>query len=367
MPMVYHEGKRRAAIYSPGIYGEVEAKTAHDLVIFSGGTLWDIVAVIDHSKKGMDAGEVIGVGRRGIPIVGSIEEALDLNVEAVIVGAAPVGGRLPSEWVRDLARALERGVDVYSGLHTFLADIPILREAARKSGAKIVDVRKPDPRYYRVWDGRVLGTKMARVLVAGTDCDAGKNVATYTIFEELTRRGYRACMVGTGQTMLLLGARGLVLDAVPSDFVAGALEQILVEEEGKGCEIAVVEGQAAISHEAYGHVSLGILRGVAPTHIVIAHVPGRKHRAAFDHAWKPLQVVEPREELALIKALNPYPNSVLAGITLNTSKFSLDEAKRIEEDYTKTYMAPAVDPLRTGVKPVVDRIVETLERIQVAP
>jgi uncharacterized NAD-dependent epimerase/dehydratase family protein len=361
--MVYHDGRRRAVVYAPNIYGRAEAKTAHDLVIFGGGTLWDIVAVVDPSKEGSDAGEVIGVGRRGIPIVGSIDDALGLGAEALIVGAAPVGGRLPDEWVNDIARVLEQGIDVYSGLHTFLSEIPVLREAAERGGARIVDVRKPDPRYYRVWDGRVLGVKMARVLIAGTDCDAGKNVATYTISEELARRGYKACMVGTGQTMLLLGARGLVLDAVPSDFVAGALEQIIVEEGEKGCEIAVVEGQAAISHEAYGHVSLGILRGAAPTHLVIAHVPGRRTRAAFDHAWKPLQVVEPREELALIKALNPHPDPVLAGITLNTSMYSVEEARRIEEEYTRAYMAPAVDPLRTGVKPIVDRIVGTLERI----
>ena len=362
MPMVYHEGRRRAAVYAPGAYGREEGKTGHDLVIFNGGLLWDLVAVVDPVHAGRDAGEVLGLGRRGVPVVSSLAEALDLGAEALILGAAPVGGRLPEEWVHDIKAALEAGVDVYSGLHTFLSSVPVLVEASRRGGGRIVDVRKPDPRYFRVWDGRVLGTGMARVLVAGTDCEAGKNIATYTIYEELRRRGVEACMVGTGQTMLLLGARGLVVDAVPSDFVAGAVEQVLVEEYERGCSVAVVEGQAAISHEAYGHVSLGILRGASPTHIVVAHVPGRRWRAAFSHAWKPLAAVEPREELALIKALNPYPDPVLAGITLNTSALPPERARRVEEEYTREYMAPAVDPLRSGVGPLVERIVSPLGR-----
>ena len=357
MPMVYHEGRRRAAIYAPGAYGREEGKTGHDLVIFDGGLLWDLVAVVDPFNADRDAGEVIGLGRKGIPIVQGLREAVEKGAEALILGAAPVGGRLPEAWKRDIRDALEMGLDVYSGLHTFLSDDPELRAAAEKGGARIVDVRKPDPRYFRVWDGRVLGTRMKRVLIAGTDCEAGKNIATYTIYRELERRGVKTCMIGTGQTMLLLGARGLVMDAVPSDFVAGALEQVIVEAYEQGCEVAVVEGQAAISHEAYGHVSLGILRGASPTHIVVAHVPGRRWRAAFGHAWKPLRNPEPGEELVYLTALNPYPNAVLAGITLNTSMYSPEEAKKIEEEYTRTYMVPAVDPLRTGVGAVVERLI----------
>ncbi|WP_070807862.1 DUF1611 domain-containing protein [Pyrodictium occultum] len=354
--MVYHEGRRRAAVYAPGAYGREEGKTGHDLVIFDGGLLWNLVAVVDPFNAGRDAGEVLGLGRKGIPVVRSLREAIEAGAEAIILGAAPVGGRLPGEWRRDIRDALEAGLDVYSGLHTFLSDDPELREAAERGGARIVDVRKPDPRYFRVWDGRVLGTEMKRVLVAGTDCEAGKNIATYTLYRALEERGASACMIGTGQTMLLLGARGLVMDAVPSDFVAGALEQVIVEEYERGCKIAVIEGQAAVTHEAYGHVSLGILRGASPTHIVVAHVPGRRWRAAFSHAWKPLRVPEPGEELALLRALNPYPDAVLAGITLNTSAYSPEEAKRIEEEYTRTYMAPAVDPLRTEVDSIAERI-----------
>ena len=359
MPMVYHEGRRRAAIYAPGAYGREEGKTGHDLVIFNGGLLWDLVAVIDPFNAGRDAGEVLGLPPRGVPVVATLREALERGAEALIIGAAPVGGRLPEPWLRDIVEALRSGVDVYSGLHTFISEIPEAREAARQGGARIVDVRKPDPRYHRIWDGSVLETDMKRVLVAGTDCEAGKNIATYTIYQALRRQGAEACMIGTGQTMLLLGAHGIVADAVPSDFVAGAVEKTIIEQYTRGCRVAVIEGQAAITHEAYGHVTLGILRGASPTHIVIAHVPGRKTRAAFSHAKKPLPVPEPREELHFLRALNPYPNPVLAGITLNTSHQTPQQARETIEHYTREYMVPALDPLKEPPDPIAKRILET--------
>jgi len=361
LPMLYHTGRRRAVIYAPRAFTRVEGKTGRDLVIFDGGLLWRVVAVVDPDNAGRDAGSVLGLGAKGVPVVAGAREAMEFEPEAVILGAAPVGGRLPDSWLRDVVFFLEAGVDVYSGLHTFISDIPLAVRAAERSGARIVDVRKPDPRYHRVWDGSVLSTRdAARILVAGTDCEAGKNVATFTLYKRMVERGLEACMLGTGQTMLLLGARGLVVDAVPSDFVAGVVEKLVVEEYERGCRFIIVEGQAAISHEAYGHVSLGILRGVSPTHVVIAHVPGRRWRAAFNHSYKPLAAVEPREELALIKTLNPNPHMAFSGIMLNTSSYSRGEAEEVARAYTREYMVPALDPLRESVDPIIDRIVESM-------
>jgi uncharacterized NAD-dependent epimerase/dehydratase family protein len=235
----------RAVVYAPGALGKGMGKTANDLVIFRGGERFEIVAVVDPEHAGMDAGVVVGVGERGIPVVASLDEALSYKPEALIIGAATVGGYIPPGWKRDIIRALEAGLDVYNGLHHFLSEDPEAVEAARRGGARIFDVRKPDPRLYRIWDGSVLSTRARRILVAGTDCEAGKNIATYTIYEGLRARGVRACMIGTGQTMLLLGARGAVVDAIPADFVAGVVEGFVVEADREGCEYIVVEGQAA--------------------------------------------------------------------------------------------------------------------------
>lgn len=355
--MVYHTKRKKAVILAEGALGNELGKTAHDLVIFRGGLLWDIVGVIDSRHEGKDAGEVIGIGPAGIPVFSDITPAIERGAQALIIGAAPVGGKLPVLWRTIIIDAIENNMDIYNGLHEFLSDDAQIGKIAIERGVRIIDVRRPDPSYNRVWEGRVLGLDdMFRVLVAGTDCEAGKNVVTYTVYEELSKHLNSVCMIGTGQTMLMLGARGLVLDAVPSDFVAGAMEKIIIEAYNDGCRIALIEGQAAITHEAYGHVSLGILRGASPTHIIMSHVPTRKTRAAFHHAFRPLLVPSIDLEYNYLKTLNPYQNSELVGIALNTSELTIDEARGLIEFYTKTYGVPVTDPLRFGVNEIIKKL-----------
>ncbi len=347
-------GRTPAIVYAPGALGTGLGKTANDLVIYSGGERFRIVAVVDPSHAGRDAGQVVGVGKRGIPVVSSLEEALRGDPEAFIIGAATVGGYIPEGWRRDIIRSLELGMTVYNGLHHFLSEDPEAVRAAERGGGRIVDVRKPDRSRLRIWDGSVLGTGGLRILVAGTDCETGKNIASMEVYLELRRRGVRACLVGTGQTMLLLGARGMVVDAVPSDFVAGVVEGYVVEAISRdGCEAVVVEGQAAVTHPAYGHVSLGILRGVSPTHIVLAHTAGRRVRAAFPQR---IPLTDPRLEYTVLKMLNPYPSTVLAGVTLDTHELSDEDARLAVEEAARTLGVPAADPLRHGVGAIVDRI-----------
>jgi len=346
-------GKTPAVIYAPGALGTGLGKTANDLVIYSGGERFRIVAVIDPEHAGKDAGHVVGVGRRGIPVVGSLEEALHGDPEAFIIGAATVGGYIPDGWKKDIIRSLELGMTVYNGLHHFLSEDPEAVEAARRGGGRIVDIRKPDRSRLRIWSGEVLSTPGPRILVAGTDCETGKNIASMEIYLELKRRGVRACLIGTGQTMLLLGARGMVVDAVPSDFVAGVVEGYIVEAFREGCEAVVVEGQAAVTHPAYGHVSLGILRGASPTHIVLAHAAGRRTRTAFPQR---MPLTDPRLEYEVLKLLNPYPGCRLAGMTLDTHMLGREEAEEAVRMAERVYGVPVADPIRHGVSRIVDSI-----------
>lgn len=343
----------KAVVYAPNALGKGLGKTANDLVIYRGGEKFEIVAVVDPSCAGRDAGEVVGVEKRGIPVVSSLDEALSYKPKAFIIGAATVGGYIPQGWKQDIIRALELGLDVYNGLHHFLSEDLEAVEAAKRGGARIYDVRKPDKSKFRIWDGSVLNARVKRILIAGTDCEVGKNIATMEVYLELKRRGVRACMVGTGQTMLLLGAEGVVVDAVPSDFVAGVVEHYVVKAAERGCEAVVVEGQASILHPAYGHVSLGILRGVSPTHVVLAHTAQRRIRAAFEEAM-PLH--DPSLELEAIDLLNPYPDWRLAGIAVDTHLLDEKEAKEELEYWRHRLGVPATDPLRFGVKEVVDQI-----------
>src|SRR5436309_1286404 len=73
----------------------------------------------------------------------TIEEAAATEVKTVIVGTTNRGGVLGEGWEPLLVRALALGMDLASGLHHRLADIPALRDAAARHGRDIADVRHP--------------------------------------------------------------------------------------------------------------------------------------------------------------------------------------------------------------------------------
>ena len=94
------------------------------------------VGVLDRQQAGKTVQDVLGFGG-SIPVVGSMQEGLALGPTAVLIGIAPQGGRMPAEWRAWLAEALDHGCDLWSGLHTFLGDDPLLGgEGARRAGGR---------------------------------------------------------------------------------------------------------------------------------------------------------------------------------------------------------------------------------------
>ena len=347
--------RKKAVVYAPHALGRDVGKTANDLVIYSDyNPMFDVKCVVDPSKAGVDAGVAVGVGFKGVPVVESLEKALSTyKLDALIVGVAPVGGVLPRSWINDLKKALEKGLDIYSGMHTFLSDNKELVEAARRGGARIYDVRKPRREEFRIWGGDVLKCGCKRVLVAGSDCGVGKNIACIELSRELEKRGVKNTVIATGQTMILLGFRGSVIDAIPADFTPGVVEKYVVDA-CRESDVVIVEGQGAILHPAYGQVTLAILYGVSPTDIVLCHDPSRRFRAEFSG----LELPDPSLEAKALIQLNPNRNSRLSGVCLNTSMYELGKAREIAEEYRRVFGVPATDPLRMGVSEIVDFILE---------
>ena len=83
-----------------------------------------------------------------------------------------------------------------------------------------------------------------------------------TVSLELERaaraRGLAARFVPTGQTGIAIAGWGIAVDAVVSDFLAGAAERLVVEGHERGGELLFVEGQGALLHPAYSGVTLGL-------------------------------------------------------------------------------------------------------------
>lgn len=291
----------RSIVLAEGKIGEPGGKTANGVVMHS--EIIQPVAVVDSTKAGISLPEALGrSGVDDIPIVASVEAAIEAtdSADALVIGVAPPGGELPDTWVAAIEAAIRAGCDVISGLHVFLSEDSRWRDLAAANGVRLFDVRKPpDEGAYRVADGAVDEVDADIVLTMGTDCAIGKRTTTYELYRAAVDRGYDASWVATGQTGIMVGAhRGIAMDRVPSDFVAGLIEQMVVELDTEA-DLIFVEGQGSLTHRAYSGVTLSILHGAWPDAVVLATEPTRERRVYFEQ-W-PVAGVD--EEIDLIERL----------------------------------------------------------------
>jgi uncharacterized NAD-dependent epimerase/dehydratase family protein len=270
-------------VLAEGEFGTPHAKTANGVVMHS--ELFDVRAVVDSTRAGRSASEVLDRPVPEIPVVESTDEALERapEAEALVIGVAPAGGELPAAWVADIETVMDAGCDVVSGLHTFLSEDPGWEARAEEAGVRLFDVRKPPADdELRVGDGRVGDLDADVVLTVGTDCAVGKRTTTFELYRAAREAGLDAGWVATGQTGVMVGAqRGVVVDRVPADFAAGVVEDLVcaVAEEH---DLVFVEGQAALTHRAYSGVTLALLHGAWPDAAVLVDDPSRERREDFE-------------------------------------------------------------------------------------
>ena len=301
-----------AIVLAEGAFGTPQGKTANGVVAHS--ELFDVRAVVDSTAAGNDAATVLGrddTGLASIPVVDSVAAALDHapDAEALVLGVAPAGGRPPEAWVDELEAAMRAGCDVVSGLHTFLSEDERWSTFADDCDVRLFDVRKPPAGDdLRVADGRVDDHDTPVVLTAGTDCAVGKRTTTFELYRAAQRAGIDAGWVATGQTGLMVGAdRGVVVDRVPADFAAGVVEALVCDVAAEH-EIVFVEGQGALSHRAYGGVSLALLQGSWPDAVVLVDDPTREQRDDFEQ----FSVPDVASEAALVESLS---DATVAGVS----------------------------------------------------
>ncbi|HEY9016261.1 MAG TPA: DUF1611 domain-containing protein, partial [Gemmatimonadales bacterium] len=120
----------RFLIIADGDFTPMTSKTANSVIRYLPDRT---VGVLDRQQAGQTVQQILGFGGN-IPVVGSMDQGLALNPTAVLIGIAPQGGRLPEDWRGWLAQALDAGCDLWSGLHTFLSDDPVLAAKARAGG-----------------------------------------------------------------------------------------------------------------------------------------------------------------------------------------------------------------------------------------
>jgi uncharacterized NAD-dependent epimerase/dehydratase family protein len=337
-------------ILADGDFSPMTSKTANSVIRYLPERT---VAVLDRQQAGKTVQQVLGFGG-DIPIVGSMAEGLALRPDAVLVGIAPQGGRLPEEWRGWLAQALDAGCDLWSGLHTFLGDDPVLAAKARGGGRKIFDLRKPPPDL-PIASGAAKAVDPYVVLTVGTDCNVGKMTAQLQLARQLNQAGLRTRFVATGQTGIMIEGWGIAVDAVIADFVAGAAERLVLEGSANA-DIVLVEGQGSINHPGYSAVTLGLLHGSCPDALILCHQSTREYIGDYrPAAW--LKIPPLREYIRLYETIGSavHPTKVI-GISLNTYDMSDDAARRACDAASQETGLPATDPVRFSPDPLVDAV-----------
>lgn len=283
----------------------------------------------------------------GLPDMG-IEQALAAGAKTMIVGAVNAGGVLPPHWVETIVAAIETGMSVASGLHDRLGSVPAIHEAAKRCGVTLHDVRHAD-RVFSTGKGTKRPGK--RILTVGTDCSVGKKYAALALEQGLQQRGYKAEFCATGQTGVLIAGRGVALDAVVADFISGAAEWISPATGEDHWQI--VEGQGSLFHPSFAGVTLGLLHGAQPDGFVVCHEPTRTNMRGVKH---PLPTIAAVIDMTMQLGRLTNPDIRPIGIAINTAALDDEAAERCLMEAADAHGLPAVDPIRTGVEPLVDRI-----------
>jgi uncharacterized NAD-dependent epimerase/dehydratase family protein len=307
-----------------------------------------VVAILDSRRAGAE--------HEGIPIVGTVADALVYEPSVAVVGVATQGGRFPPAWRELLKACIAHGLSIESGLHEFVSEDPELTELARRHGVELRDLRKP-PEGLNVPSGANLEVPAKIVLTVGSDCAIGKKTVAIELDLEARRRGLRSVFVPTGQTGIAIAGWGIAVDAVVADFLAGAAERLVVEGHARGGELLFVEGQGSLVHPLYSGVTLGLFHGSVPHALVLCHrARATEIEGCPGHPIPPLStLVRLHEEVSL-----PARRARVAGIALNTADLDDRDARAAVQRAADETGLPADDPVRFGAAPLLDAVLASL-------
>jgi uncharacterized NAD-dependent epimerase/dehydratase family protein len=337
--------RRRLVILAEGNFGFHYGKTAVGVIRFGPD---DVRAVIDSTQAGGNVSSILP--GRDIPIVAGLDEALARKPrpDTLLIGIAPTGGKLPDSWRATIHAAIRAGLDVHSGLHTFLGDDPEFAAAAAAAGTSIVDYRRP-PTRMETAVGRRHGPGKRVILTVGTDCAIGKMSVALELRRAALAAGRSASFVPTGQTGMMIDGWGVAVDRLISDFAQGTVEWLVEEGERRG-DWVIVEGQGSLDHAAYSSVTLALIHGSTPHAMVLVHKAGQTEHD-FDHlpdVSYPIAELGPFIDLHERVAGLLAPSRVVA-IALNTSAIvDADDARAEIARVAAETGLPVDDPVRLG-------------------
>ena len=281
----------------------------------------------------------------------TLEEAKENGAKTLIIGVANRGGKFSDSWKKTLCHALELKFDIASGLHNLLSNEKDLLNLSEVNECNLIDVRIPKQQF-PIGNGKKRTGK--RCLTIGTDCSVGKMYSSLAIEKEMRSREIKVSFRATGQTGILISGRGIPLDAIVADFMAGSVEALSPDNDDDHWDI--IEGQGSLFHVSYSGVTMALIHGGQPDHIILCHEPTRAHMRGLPHYDLP--TLEALYEIALPLAKISNPNCKISGICINTKNMERLEGENLKNQIEQAFKLPTVDPFIDGTKKIVDRLIQ---------
>ena len=358
--MMNHLPEGNAIVYCEGAFNTPNGKTAHGLVRQT--LRYKVLSVIDSHYAGQDAGQVLDGKPKNIPIYSDLKEAIEqaekqgFPATYFVVGLAPDGGRLNQAGREEVKKAIQSGLNVDSGLHDFLSEDEDVVKLAQKYDAKIRDIRKPPHRNeLHFFSGKIEQVDCLKIAVLGTDSAVGKRTTAWQIVRAFQNAGYKAEMVGTGQTAWMQGATYcFILDSVVNDFLSGEIEHAVWSAwNQKHPDVIVIEGQGSLMNPAYPG-GYEILAAGRPDIVILQHAPARKEYDGFP--GYPLHSL-PKQ----IKAIEVVSGKQVVAVTVNHENILMTEISATYKKITAETGLPAFDVLIDGADELVKMLLPYLK------
>ena len=334
---------RKLIILTEGHSNPHTAKTACSILRYRPE---EVVAVLDSTHAGKPCEEVLGTGA-GISFISHLDEAAEANT--LLIGIAPPGGQIPQPWRVVILAAIERGMNVVSGLHDFITEDEEFSAAAASHQVELIDVRKND--FQKIARRPPFREGCLRIHTVGHDCSVGKMVTAIEITNALKQSGHDAKFLATGQTGIMVEGDGYPIDRIVADFVSGAAEDLILQNQHH--EILVFEGQGSLIHPSYSAVTLGLLHGCQPHALILCYEVGRKTITGVEHlAIPPLSKIRELNE-TMASLHQPCP---VIGISMNSRRLSSEAAEEERARVEAEMELPVCDVFRDGPEKLRDAV-----------
>ncbi|GEM_PF-2953160 len=235
-----------ALVLVPGALLHEAGRIAHALI--RGGERFRVCAVVDPDCDEGDAGSLLDGKHRGMPVVASIDEAIDESrqtPEYCIIGMATDDGRL-DDALRALVRdALKNGLPVVNPLAQRLAEDEEIAALARAAKVELIDLCAAPAQLPTADPANRASSR--RLAVLGTGAAVGKHTTARQLLKALRHAERRAELIYTGQTGWLQGGRfGLVMDALQDTQVLPALTAVVEQcDRETRAELVLIESHSS--------------------------------------------------------------------------------------------------------------------------